>query len=225
MDASTKLWYLENFNLLESLNMAEKMSMSEKISDKSLEKGQVIYFPGDTSATVYFLKKGKVKISKISDEGKEMIIAILGPGEIFGELAIAGQEEHDQIAEATEDAMICSMSIQLMEEMLEQYPKLNLSMTKLIGLRLKKVQSRLEALCFKSAPQRIKHYIKELVEEYGRDVGYEKEVKLSLTHQDIANLTATTRQTVTLVMRELEKDNIILYDRRRILVRDMNALN
>ena len=76
----------------------------------------------------------------------------------------------------------------------------------------------------KGRGKKAKEVSKELVDEKGRDIGHEKEVKISLTHQDIANLTATTRQTVTLVMRDLEKENIILYDRKRILVRDYSKL-
>jgi CRP/FNR family cyclic AMP-dependent transcriptional regulator len=225
MDSSSKLWFFENFNLLASLSMKDKMTLSKKAAMRKASKSEVIYFPEDDSKSIYFLKQGKVKISNMSDDGKEMIIAILGQGEIFGEMALTGEEKRDHIAEATEDAIICILSISDLEELLESNPKFNMQITKLIGLRLKRIQSRLTSLCFKNAPDRIKAFIKDMADDHGRKIVDEVEIKLSLTHKDIANLTATSRQTVTTVLNELERDNVILYDRKRLLVKNYEALN
>lgn len=225
MSAQAKLWYFENYNFLEALSMKEKMELAEKAGMRKAPKNQVIYFPEDPSNSIYFLKEGRVKISNMSEEGKEVILAILGPGEVFGEMAVTGEGPRNHIAEATEDTIICNISTEELGEMMALNPKINMQLTKLIGLRFRKIQSRLQNLVFKSAPDRIRAFIKEMVEDHGRKVGHEREVKLSLTHQDIANLTATTRQTVTLVMRELAEKNVILYDRKRILVRDLDALS
>ncbi len=224
MEPNTKLWYFENFNLLDALSMKEKMRLSDRAAMRNANKHEVIYFAEDPSSNIYFLKQGKVKVSTFSEEGKEMILSILGPGEVFGELALAGQTKRDHTAMATEDAIICSISIEELAEMLQKNSAFNLRVIKLIGIRLKKIETRLESMVFKTAPDRIKAFIRDLVDEYGREVGHEKEVKLNLTHQDIANLTATSRQTVTTVLNDLEKDNIILYDRKRILIRDYQAL-
>lgn len=224
MSDKTKLWYFENFNFLDALSMKEKMELAEKSGMRKAPKNQVIYFPEDASDSIFFLKDGRVKVSNMSEDGKEMTLAILGPGEVFGEMALTGVGTRNHIAEATEDTIICNISLDEMAEMMERNPKINWQLTKLIGLRFKKIQNRLQNLVFKSAPDRIRAFIKELAEDHGRKVGHEVEVKLNLTHQDIANLTATTRQTVTLVMRDLASQNLILYDRKRILVRDLEAL-
>lgn len=200
------------------------MQLSEKSRHQTATKNQIIYFPDDAANTIYFLKQGKVKISTVSDDGRELILSLLGPGEIFGEMSIAGEGKRKEFAEATEDAVICHLQINELQELLTKNAEFNLEVTKLIGLRLRKIRTRLESLCFKSAPDRIKAFIKELADEHGRDIGDEKEVKLNLTHQDIANLTATSRQTVTTILNDLEKNNIILYDRKRILIRDYSKL-
>jgi len=167
-----------------------------------------------------------VKISKYSENGNEIILAILGPGEIFGELAITGQNAGDEVAEIVEDSIICELSTEDMRQMLETNPKFNLQITKLIGLKFKKIQNRLESLYFRSAPDRIREFIKELATEHGEKTGKENEtaVKLNLTHEDIAKLTATTRQTVTSVFNELEKQGIIEYSRKQILIKDIARL-
>ncbi|MCJ8163206.1 Crp/Fnr family transcriptional regulator [Pontibacter sp. E15-1] len=225
--AQTKLWHLENFSMLSILSKAEMKALDAMAVMRNMPKNQVIYFPEDTSNTVFLLKAGKVKISKMSESGKEMILALLGPGEIFGELSITGQTKREEIAEATEDAVICSVSISDFQQMMEMNPKFNLQVTKLIGFRLKKIQSRLENLIFKTADQRVRFFIKELAEEHGREIlnnPEERVVKMRLTHDDIAKLSATSRQTVTTVLNDLEKHGTISYDRNRIFVRQFSQL-
>lgn len=225
--SKTKIWFLENFSMLQVLSAEEMKMMDNMASMKDVPKNQVLYFSEDSANSIYLLKKGKVKISKISKEGREVILAILGPGEVFGELSITGQEKREEIAEVTEDAVICKVGISDFESMMEHNPKFNLQVTKLIGFKLKKIQNRLENLIFKTSDQRVKSFIKETVMELGRDIigeDNQKVVELRLTQEDIAKLTATSRQTVTTVFNDLEKKGIIKYDRKRIFVRDMKAL-
>jgi CRP-like cAMP-binding protein len=194
---------------------------------RDVPKNQILYFSEDSANSVYLLKKGKVKVSILSPDGREVILAFLGPGEVFGELSLTGQEKREEIAEVTEDAVICRIEIHDFESMMEKNPKFNLQVTKLIGFRLKKIQNRLENLIFKTAEQRVKSFIRETVLEFGREIAGDQNqrvVELKLTQEDIAKLTATSRQTVTTVFSDLEKKGIIKYDRKRIFVKDMKAL-
>lgn len=224
MSEKTKLWYLENFNLLSSLKMTEMEELSNMAAMRNCVKNQIIYFTDDPSDKIYFLKQGKVKLSRYAEDGREIIVAFLGPGEIFGELAIGGQHQRVETAEATENSVICILNAKEMEMMLEKNPKFNLSITKLIGLRLQKIESRLASLIFKSSDQRINSFIYDSAIEHGTKTDEGIEVSLRLTHENIAKLTATARPTVSAVFSDLEKRNIIEYNRKRILVKDMNAL-
>jgi CRP-like cAMP-binding protein len=224
----TKIWFLENFSMLQVLSPEEMKMMDNMASMRDAPRNQVLYFSEDSANSVYLLKKGKVKISKTSSDGREVILAILGPGEVFGELSVTGQEKREEIAEVTEDAVICKVDLPDFEKMMEHNPKFNLQVTKLIGFKLKKIQNRLENMIFKTSEQRVKSFIKETVMELGRDIlgeDNQKVVELRLTQEDISKLTATSRQTVTTVFSDLEKKGIIKYDRRRIFVKDMKALD
>jgi len=224
----TKIWFLENFSMLQVLSPEEMKLMDTMATMRDAPRNQVLYFSEDSANSVYLLKKGKVKISKISSDGREVILAILGPGEVFGELSITGQEKREEIAEVTEDAIICKVDLPDFESMMEKNPKFNMQVTKLIGFRLKKIQNRLENMIFKTSEQRVKSFIKETVLELGRDIlgeDNQKVVELRLTQEDISKLTATSRQTVTTVFSDLEKRGVIKYDRRRIFVKDMKALD
>ena len=174
MSAETRLWHLKNFNLLESLSQEEKMKMAEMIRDQSIKKGEYIYFPEESSKNIYFLKEGRVKIGSYSDDGKEIIKAILQPGEIFGELSLVGEEKRSDFAQAMDNnVIICSMQMQDMEMMMQQNASLNFKVTKLIGFRLRKVERRLESLIFKDARTRIIDFIKDMAKEQGKKIGDE----------------------------------------------------
>lgn len=225
MDAHSKLWYLENFNLFDDLSRDEMMSLEKNTTMSTAKKGQYIYFPEDPSSTIFFLKKGKVKIASTSDEGRETIKAILRPGEIFGELALTREGNRRDFAQAMEpETLICTLSLSDMEEMMSKNGRISLRITKLMGFRRIKMERKLESVIFKDARTRIVDLIREMAEETGRKVGDETLIKHSLTHQDIANLTASSRQVVTTVLNELRNSNIINFERKRILVRDLAKL-
>lgn len=226
METKSKLWYFDNFNLVSALSKDEKKQLSEKASMKTIPKGQIVFFSDDSSKFIYFLKMGKVKISRYSEDGRELIMRILGPGEIFGELSLTGQTSRDEIAEVVEDAVICDIDIPNLERLMMNNPAFNLQVTKVIGLTLRKVQTRLESLCFKSTTERIKSFLKDMADQHGLKVGpaNDIEVKLNLTHEDIAKLTVTSRQNVTSVLSDLGKHNIISYDRKRIIIKKYDEL-
>jgi len=226
MDLEKKLWYFNDFNMLSVLSEEEMMQISKMVVDKETAKKEIVHFSDDSADKIYFLKKGKVKISKYSEQDKEMILSILGPGEIFGETGVMGEKAYGTVAEVIEDAIVCSLTISQLEGMLKKNPAFNFSVTKFIGLRYLKVQSRLESLVFKTAPERIRGFIKEMADEHGKTLvnGTEIVVKLKLKHEDIAKLTATTRQSVTTELNNLEKKGVIIFDRKRILVKNYSEL-
>jgi CRP-like cAMP-binding protein len=225
MSTETNLWHLENFNLLKALSTVEKVKMAKKIKDSQMKKNEYIYFPEDPSSSIFFLKKGRVKIGTYSDSGKEIIKAILGPGEIFGELSLIGESKRKDFAMTLDnDVTLCAMGMKDMEEMMENNSMLGLKVTKLIGFKLQKTERRLESLIFKDARSRIIDLLIDLAEEKGKTIGHEILVKHNLTHLDIANLTATSRQTVTTVLNELKDQNLIHLERNKFLIRDINKL-
>ncbi|MEE9574258.1 MAG: cyclic nucleotide-binding domain-containing protein, partial [Candidatus Neomarinimicrobiota bacterium] len=90
MAEKTKIWYLQNFNLIEEMDEPSMEMMDQNSKMKKSSKREIIYFPEERSDTIYMLKEGKVKISRVSEDGKKMTLQLIGPGEIFGESAILG---------------------------------------------------------------------------------------------------------------------------------------
>lgn len=220
-------WFFEYFDILDSLSDDEKSKVINMSCRTNWDKKANIYNYGDQSDKVYFLKEGAIKVSKYSDEGKEMIMSIYKKGDIFGLDSIFTEDEkRTEVVEVIENALTCELAIDDVRSLLSTNLDFNKSIFKLIGSRSEKVQKRLEALFFQSSPDRIKGFIKDYALEYGNKLIYsnEIEVKMVLTHSDIAKLTGTTRQTATTVFNKLEKDGVIVYDRNRILVKDIDRL-
>lgn len=225
MAEKTKLWYLESFNLFQDLPKPVIREISDKTVMCKMFKDEFIYFEEDPAGTLYFLKEGKVKIGIYSQDGREIIKTILQPGEIFGELSLFGEGKRNEFARAMEEVKVCKMSKVDFQDLMRKNNNLSLKVNKLIGFRLRKVESKLESLVFKDARSRIIDFLREQANQRGQKVGFEIIFKNHLTHQEIANLTATTRQTVTSVLNELRKDNKINFNRKQILIRDLGQLN
>lgn len=188
-------------------------------------KYDFVYLPDETANKVFFLKKGCIKIGTHSSDGKEVIKSVLYPNAMFGELCLVGGDKRIDFAQCMNaDVEFCSVDSALIKSMVQQNHQMSLKLYEMIGNRLINAERRLESLVLKDARARIIDFIKENVRQYGQRVGYEMLIRHSLTQQDIANITGTSRQTVTSVLNDLKKHNLIYFNRKSILVRDMAKL-
>ncbi len=199
--------------------------MAETHVFTSYGKNDFVYFPNDKANCIYMIADGRVKIGSYLEDGKEVVKAILSRGEIFGELALTGEDRRTDFAQAMDDNVsICPISIEDMQDLMKENQELALKIYKLIGLRIRKLERKIEALVFKDARTRIIDFLHEAAAWKGKKVGFETMIPTKLTHKDIASLTGTSRQTVTTILNELKEKNLINFDRRKILIRDLDQL-
>ena len=225
MSNTAALWYFESVNLYHILCPHKVKVMGEKHQFFSFKRDQFIYFPNEQASHIYMIAAGRVRIGHYLDDGKEVIKSILTNGEIFGELALAGEEKRSDFAQAMDDnTSICPLSIEDLKKLMFEDRELSFKILKLVGLRLMKLERKLELLVFKDARTRIIEFLKDAASWKGKKVGFETLIPTKLTHKDIAALTGTSRQTVTTILNELKEKNLINFDRRRILIRDLENL-
>jgi len=226
MDNNSKINFLRQFPLFDSLNEEEFQKLSNMVELKTKAKYSYVYMPDEPSQMIYFLIKGIVKIGTHSNDGREVIKAILHPTAMLGELCLVGEEKRQDFARImNEDAQLCVLKVDDFRTLMAANNRLCLKVIELLGSRLRKAENRLEALIFKDARTRIIDFLKESVAKRGRRIGYEMLLKHCLTQQDIANLTGTSRQTVTSVLNDLRKSDLIYFNRRSILIRDIAKLS
>lgn len=224
MANKSKLWYLENFNLFSSLSKDKMMELNSMITDREIKGGEPIYFADEPSRTIYFLKTGRVKITKYLLDGSEKIIAIINPGEIFGEMAFLDEDQRTDYAVTVEPSLICAINKNDLASFIEKNPGLNLKLTKILGLRLKSFSERIEDLIFKDADQRIASFILRYSEKNGKKIGNQIFVKPFLKHQNIGELTACSRQTVNYFLTDLRNKGVIDFDRNKLVINKIDEL-
>jgi CRP/FNR family cyclic AMP-dependent transcriptional regulator len=224
MAQETALWYFESVNLYNVLCPHKVKTMAERHTFNHYKKDQFIYFPDETATHIYMIADGRVRIGHYLDEGKEVVSAILSTGEIFGELALAGEEKRRDFAQAMDNTTVCPLSIEELKELMYENRELSFKLLKLVGLRLMKLERKMELLVFKDARTRVIEFLKDAASWKGKKVGFETMIPTRLTHKDIASLTGTSRQTVTTILNELKEKNLINFDRRKILIRDLQNL-
>lgn len=225
MADKSKLWFLENFNLFEGIPKDKLLELEKITSMQETSKDEPIYFAQEPSNSLFFLKRGRVKLTRISPDGREMIMALVNPGEIFGELSILDVEDRSDFATTIEESLICTISKDDFQKFLETNPNLNLKISKLIGFRLRRFSERIEELVFKDAHQRVISFIMSLANEHGKKIGAEYFIKPFLKHQDIAKLTACSRQTVNSILTDLREQKLINFDRRKLIVYNIEKLS
>ncbi|MDF9800914.1 CRP/FNR family cyclic AMP-dependent transcriptional regulator [Catalinimonas alkaloidigena] len=221
------IWYFEdkNFSNFFCMPKVRKMEYELAQKEKGFNKGDFVYFIDDPSDNVYLIKQGRVKISTYADDGKEIVKTILSAGEVFGELALTEEIKRNDFAQVLDpNTIICPLTIKDMKNLMADDQELSFTIFKIIGLRMRKLERRIELLISKDARTRIIEFLKDLAREKGKKVGFETMIKSHLKHQDIASLTGTSRQTVTTILNELKEKNLINFDRRKILIRDIDKL-
>jgi len=218
------LWFLENIDVT-GIFCPKKLGDSiDNHTHKSYKKGEYIYLPEQSSDKIFFLTEGRVKIGNYGENGKEITKAILSQGEVFGELSMIGEQKRRDFAHAMEDVEVCVLTTDEMKSLMRDHSSLSMFFMKVMGSRVLDMESRLESLVFKDSRSRIVEYLVGLVKKRGQRVGYEWVVRKFITHQEIANLTATSRQTVTTVLNELRTAELLTFNRKRLLVRDLEKL-
>jgi len=188
------------------------------------KKGNVIYSPADAADYLFCIKEGSVKIGCYNEKGREITKFVFYKNELFGEQAIAGLKKRRDYAFAIEDTVIQKIDCKAINDFITSDLEVSRYFLNLFGKRNISLDERLESLVFKDSKTRIIDYLLKIIEQKGKKVGFEIVVRSFMTHQEIANLTSTSRQTVTTVLNILKNQNIITFDRHRLLVRDIERL-
>jgi len=208
----------------EVFNSKNYLSSSEELNKTHLKKGAFIYSPENTADKVFYIHKGSVKIGCYGETKKEITKYMLGPGDLFGELSLIGLEYRRDFAYATEDTILGMCSTRKMLSLMEDNLLLTRYFMILMANKELALEERLESMIFKDSRTRIIDFLIDLAEKSGDRIGYEVVVRKFMTHREIANITATSRQTVTTVLNVLKSNKVITFDRHRLLIRDIEKL-
>jgi len=210
--------HLSEVDLFRDLSERDVAELDRVTTITSVPRGRVVYEPEDVSQVLFLIREGRVQIYRISPEGKKLVIATLGPGALFGEMALLGQQMHNAFAEALDDCRIFVMSRADLERLILNQPSVGQRVLETTGKRLRDAEKRLEDMAFKSIPARLASLLLRMSAEQGSD-----EV-VGMTHQDLAETVGTYRETATQVLNDMKADGLIEIGRKRIKILDRARL-
>lgn len=216
------IWFFENLNLFNFLCPHKYSEYTSKHSFVNFLKGDFVYTEEDKADKIFLINSGKVKIAYITESGDEMVMAILSKGEIFGEKAIFDDQKRNEFAQVLEnETSICCVTQDVMSELLNSNKEFNVSIYKFIGYRFKKLERRIQLLLFKDSKTRLKEFIKELADEYGKILPISNDIVINhpYSQKEIATLIGTSRPTLNVLLHELKSDDFLDFTRKEIILK------
>jgi CRP-like cAMP-binding protein len=223
MPLEEEVHVLSRAETLDPLSEEDLRGLLKRSRDINLDSGETFFSPEDTSEKLFILKKGRVRIFRQS-EGRELTLAEIEPGMIFGEMALTAQRLRGSYAQAIEPSVLISMSRADLEHIIEENPQVGNRLVHLLSERLAAYESRMEDLTLKDVPARLANLILLLSEGEGVMTRQDIKIPHHYTHERLGTMIGANREAVTRAFGKLQDQGAVELRRRLIHIRDMEAL-
>jgi CRP/FNR family cyclic AMP-dependent transcriptional regulator len=221
---SEDLWCMAEVDIFADLSDAEMETIAAAAPMREFAAGELLYSPPQPMETLFILKQGRVRIFRVSADGRALTTAIVTPGTIFGEMLLLGQQMHDNYAEALDKVTVCVMSRRDVEHLLLSDARIAARISEILGNRVSQLERRLSDTVFKSVPERIATTLCLLADqERRRPRG--RGLQVSLTHEQVAALAGTSRETTTKVLNEFADAGLLRLGRGKFTILDLQRLS
>ena len=214
----------QRINLLSELRPEELKRLLDASVVEERRRRDVIYLPGDDRTHVHIVIEGIVKLVRLSEDGREIIITTAESGEMFGELALFNTGEHDTMAEMMTDGKIAAIDVDVMEELLSEIPSLSLLLAQVMGVRRMLLESKLEDLAFRNVPARLAKFLLEEAAARGSGNGRTIMLPSHYSQQEIGSMIGSTRETTSHFLNSFRKNGLIDFNKRLISILNPEGL-
>lgn len=198
----------------------EEYVQLEGLMHKEISFGDYIYFEAHKHPNIYFIKTGLVRLGYLDDQGNKIVKDILRPGDFFGQISLQKENLNGEFAQAVKSGVsLCYFTVDGFNQLLTDYPKLAMKYMRMSGYRIRRFEYRLENLLRNDVKTRLKMFLDQLlaeVKDSARRMGREIRIPNYLTHEEVAQLIGTSRQTVTTLLSSLKEENICSFSRKEL---------
>ena len=219
----SKTDHLRNVPIFTALSDSDLNRIASKMVSRDYEKGQMILLEESTGETFFIIPSGTVKVTRLSDDGREVILALLGESDFFGEMSLLDGEGRSANIVANEDAEVMTLSRRDFLEYLETYPKIAIALLEELAVRIRKSDQQIESLSLSDSEQRIGITLIRLAEEGGTIKRGDVTVQNLPYQQDIANMAGTSRETVSRTLKLLEDKKLVKRNGSDITIFNFNT--
>lgn len=200
---------LQELPLFQGLDRPEFANICLSAAKKKLDKGNFLFHQGDQSNTVYLIKAGKLKLVQVTAEGREVILDVIGPGEVIGETALFLEQEQIFSAVALEETRLCCFNRQQFETLIQENPAFAVKIISYLGQKLYEIRREAGEATGIPVKEKLLRLLIRLAGEYGRKRPDGTVIELEITQQELANMVGASRVMVANVLRELKELGII----------------
>jgi CRP-like cAMP-binding protein len=215
---------LRTFDWLDVLGESEWDMLRARATCHTFETGATVFAPTPDPHSVYILEKGRIRILRISPTGDEVTLGYVSDGEVFGELPGIGDYPRESFAVARVQSIVWKIPVELFRQWFSAHPTIALEITRQMGDRMKRVESRVENLVFGDVRARLATVLLELAEDFGDLNGNASVIDLDVSQGELATLIGSTRQSVNVAMSSLKDEGLVRLSGRRTEFLDLTRL-
>ena len=219
----SKTDHLRNVPIFTDLTDSDLTKIASKMVPRVYDKGQMILLEESMGETFFIITQGAVKVTRLSADGREVILAILGESDFFGEMSLLDGEGRSANIVANEDAKVLTLSRNDFLDCLESYPKIAIALLEELATRLRKSDQQIESLSLSDSEHRIGIALIRLAGELGTIKQGHVTVKNLPYQQDIANMAGTSRETVSRTLKLLEDKKLVRRENRNLTIYNYDA--
>jgi CRP-like cAMP-binding protein len=217
-----KLSLLQSVPIFSELSPSDLNKIAERMVQRAYTKGQMILLEDDLGQTFFVIAEGSVKITRLSDAGREVILAMLGESDFFGEMSLLDGAGRSANVVALEASEVLTLARNDFLDILQQYPKISISLLEELTQRIRKSDQQIESLSLSDVEQRIGITLIRLAEELGTIKQGSVKIKNLPYQQDIANMAGTSRETVSRTFKLLEEKGLVTREGRKLTIYNFN---
>jgi CRP-like cAMP-binding protein len=211
--------------LFTALDDAASASLLANMVSVKIAKGTILFAEGDGGDQLYVIAEGKLKLGTSSGDGRENLLSILGPGEMFGELSLFDPGPRTSTATAVTDAKLLSLGQDKLLPWLVENPKVSLQLLASLAQRLRRTNEAVGDLVFSDVPGRVAKALIDLGERFGKKTDEGLFVHHDLTQEELAQLVGASRETVNKALADFAGRNWLKLDGRAVLITDFERLS
>lgn len=222
---SEKLGLLRELELFSGLSEADIEAIGHATTMTHCHPRQVIMSPDDPPDRIHLLKQGKVRVYRVTPDGKQLTLDIYAKGTILGDMRLLGQDRvPEAYAETIDAAVICTITPDELRRLVQRYPVIGVNIITFLSQRLQEAERELEAMAYQRVGQRLARKLIDLAQRFGVETVRGTLIQARLTQQELAEMIGTTRETLAHTLGDFRRRGLLDTERHQVLIRDAERL-
>jgi CRP-like cAMP-binding protein len=222
---SEQLGLLREVELFAGLSETDIEAIGHATTMTHCVRGQQILSPDDPPDRIHIVKKGRVRVYRVTPDGKQLTLDICEKGTILGDMSLLGQDRlPEAYAEAIDEGVICTITPEQLRRLIERYPTVGVNVIRHLSQRLQVAERELEAMAYQRVDQRLAHRLLELGQRFGISTARGTLIQARLTQQELAEMIGTTRETLAHTLADFRRRGLLDTAHHQVLIRDAERL-